>query len=114
MSFNTKGLMSSVRQDWKTPKEFYNRLKEEFFFDYDPCPTDSKNDGSDIRFWVDFVIPAVQKRDKNKCVKCGSTKNLQIHHLSYSKDISIKDLQTLCCSCHRKQHSKKEVSFHMK
>ena len=51
MSFNTKGLMSSVRQDWKTPKEFYNRLKEEFFFDYDPCPTDAilrKSDSENI------------------------------------------------------------------
>lgn len=35
--FNTKGLMSSKRQDWRTPKKVYDELNEEFNFDYDPC-----------------------------------------------------------------------------
>lgn len=26
------------KDDWKTPKVFYNRLNEEFDFDFDPCP----------------------------------------------------------------------------
>jgi phage N-6-adenine-methyltransferase len=24
--------------NWETPKEFYNKLNEEFYFDFDPCP----------------------------------------------------------------------------
>ncbi len=24
--------------NWGTPKEFYNKLNEEFNFDFDPCP----------------------------------------------------------------------------
>lgn len=26
------------KDDWKTPKEFYNKLNEEFNFNFDPCP----------------------------------------------------------------------------
>ena len=44
MSFNTKGLMSSKKQDWETPKEFYKELDKEFSFDFDPCPINPKFD----------------------------------------------------------------------
>ena len=29
---------SSQRQNWKTPKKFYEELNKEFNFDHDPCP----------------------------------------------------------------------------
>ena len=32
-----KALFTSLRQDWKTPKDFYKKLNEEFRFDFDPC-----------------------------------------------------------------------------
>lgn len=32
-----KHLFSSLKQDWKTPKELYNKLNQEFNFDFDPC-----------------------------------------------------------------------------
>ena len=43
--FNTKGLMSSIKQDWKTPKKFYEELDKEFHFDFDPCPPAPMSDG---------------------------------------------------------------------
>lgn len=30
----------SERQNWKTPRAFYQELNKEFNFDYDPCPND--------------------------------------------------------------------------
>ena len=36
MTFNN-GMMSSKRQDWKTPKNVYDELNKEFKFDFDPC-----------------------------------------------------------------------------
>lgn len=44
--------------------------------------------------------------DKNKCTKCGSGKNLIVHHLSYKNigDEKMDDLITVCNSCHRKIH----------
>ena len=46
----TKGMMSSLRQDWKTPKKFYEELNKEFNFDDDPCPANYKVDGL-VREW---------------------------------------------------------------
>lgn len=43
--------------------------------------------------------------DNHACVWCGATKNLQVHHLTYSRlgneDVE-KDLCTLCFGCHKK------------
>lgn len=55
------------------------------------------------RFFQDLVAPAVMRRDGNKCVKCGSVKNLEISHNRYGEDITMKDLETLCRSCHKKK-----------
>lgn len=58
MTFNTKGLMSSLKQDWKTPKKFYEELNKEFHFDFDPCPTNPKFDGLKIEWGkCNFVNP---------------------------------------------------------
>lgn len=46
-------------------------------------------------------------RDGHKCVKCGSVKWLQVHHLRYRgrpEDTELGDLETLCRHCHRQEH----------
>ncbi|HOU31627.1 MAG TPA: HNH endonuclease [Bacteroidales bacterium] len=54
-------------------------------------------------------------RDKQRCLNCGSTENLQIHHRQYHFSKSLNDfvrpweynqkyLITLCESCHSKGH----------
>ena len=35
----TKGMMSSNRDDWETPQDFFDRLDDEFHFTLDPCAT---------------------------------------------------------------------------
>ena len=45
----------------------------------------------------------------HKCSVCGSTINLQIHHLRYLKDkyaweYKMKDLVVLCECCHKRKH----------
>ena len=49
------------------------------------------------------------KKLKKKCAKCGSTKNLDIHHKSGNRnDLKTgKGLQVLCRSCHRSLHQGK-------
>lgn len=55
-------------------------------------------------------------RDNNKCVNCGSTEKLQVHHRQYhfSKGLNVfrkpweysgKYLITLCEVCHQKGHN---------
>ena len=56
---------------------------------------------------------AVLQRDKYKCKKCGSKKNLQVHHLTYEhfKHEPLEDLVTLCRNCHSKIHFKTIANF---
>jgi len=42
-----------------------------------------------------------------ECEKCHSTKNLQIHHISYNDElewVKEKDLMVLCRKCHNVMH----------
>lgn len=48
--FNTKGLMSSCRTNWKTPKDLYKSLDKIFRFDFDPCPPNPDFDGLSIEW----------------------------------------------------------------
>lgn len=53
----------------------------------------------------------ILNRDEYKCVKCGSTKNLQVHHIKYLSghkpwEYADKLLVTLCRECHYKEHHK--------
>lgn len=60
------------------------------------------------------VCSKVYKRDNAKCVRCGSTKDLHIHHIeSFSnkeKRSSLDNLVLLCKVCHHFVHSKKNVN----
>ncbi|MGL5922132.1 HNH endonuclease [Chroococcidiopsis sp.] len=53
------------------------------------------------------VAAAVINRDR-KCTKCGATKRLEVHHLSYAhrgqEHLYLQDLTTLCRSCHKQHH----------
>lgn len=37
--------MTSIRQNWKTPRAFYQALDAEFNFEFDPCPPNPHFDG---------------------------------------------------------------------
>jgi len=58
------------KDDWATPKEFYNKLNEEFEFDFDPCPLHSDFDGLAID-WAErnFVNPPYSTKLKEMFVK---------------------------------------------
>ncbi len=47
------------------------------------------------------------KRDNFRCVKCGCSKNLQVHHITYENlgEEKEADLATLCDKCHNSIHS---------
>lgn len=61
MTFN-QGMMTSKKQDWTTPKAFYDELDKEFNFDFDPCPVDPQFDGLNIEWGLrNFVNPPYNK-----------------------------------------------------
>ena len=47
---NTELMFSKKSDDWSTPKDFYNKLNEEFDFDYDPCPLRSELDNLNVNW----------------------------------------------------------------
>ena len=73
-----------------------------------PTKPDDYYTGEDERFFSQYVSPVVMNRDENRCVKCGATENLLIHHNSYDDDISIYDMATLCKHCHQRLHRHRE------
>lgn len=97
--------------NWATPKDFYNKLDQEFKFDFDPCPLNlgeiaSENDGLLIewgkRNYINppysrslkekFVIKAIEESKKGKlCVMLlpvsTSTKLFHEHILPNQKEI---------------------------
>lgn len=38
---------------------------------------------------------------EKKCIDCGSTENLQEHHISYEPEVTV----TLCVDCHMRRHN---------
>lgn len=55
-------------------------------------------------------------RDNHKCMLCGSSENLQVHHTKYSKgkkawEYPNSTLVTLCRNCHQKVHDDKSHSL---
>lgn len=51
------------------------------------------------------VSEMVKDRDGNKCVICGSTENLNAHHIGYNGDrLNEDDIVTLCNRCHECLH----------
>jgi len=63
------------------------------------------------KYWR-IVREMVLKRDGNKCVRCNCKTSLQIHHKTYKNHFreheNLRDLETLCKTCHEKHHSKKD------
>ena len=61
---------TSARQNWKTPKAFYQALDAEFRFDFDPCPPNPEFDGLNIEWGgANYVNPPYQ--DCAKWLKKG-------------------------------------------
>ena len=97
--------------NWATPKEFYDKLNQEFSFDFDPCPLNlgeitPENDGLLIEWGLSnfvnppysrdlkekFVIKAIEESKKGKlCVMLlpvsTSTKLFHDHILPNQKEI---------------------------
>lgn len=52
------------------------------------------------------------KRDRYKCLKCGSSKNLQGHHKRYKADfrqVPLDWIETVCKKCHEDLHQQKAL-----
>lgn len=46
----------------------------------------------------------VRMRNGFRCLRCGTTEKLRVHHKRGMKSHRMKDLETLCLSCHHAEH----------
>ena len=92
-------LYSTVRKVSRNVIRIDKAQKDIKFAIYDIKPTKRKPIPKSLR-------DAVFKRDNYCCVKCGSTKNLEIDHdesLANGGTDNIDNLQTLCRDCNRRK-----------
>lgn len=92
------------RDKWSTPADFYNKLHEEFNFDYDPCPIDWSPETHDDALTIEwgertfcnppysltkkFIMKAYQEAQKGKLVVMlinALTDTLAFHEYIYNK-----------------------------
>lgn len=58
------------RDDWSTPKYLYNKLNDEFHFDFDPCPVNPDFDGLSVEWGMcNFVNPPYSNKLKTAFVQ---------------------------------------------
>ena len=83
-------------------KEFKTTLSRQAFC-CTKCRKEKRPSGEEWASLVEFVT----ERDNFKCVKCGSNKKLNVHHikfLSRGGNNKVDNLVTLCEQCHIKVH----------
>jgi group II intron reverse transcriptase/maturase len=56
------------------------------------------------------TILRAKMRDDFKCVRCGSTENLRVHHTKGTKSHQLEDLETLCQKCHHAEHGYRDTT----
>ncbi len=101
MTFVTKGLTSSIKQDWKTPKALYDELNKEFNFDFDPCPINPSFDGllcdwglrnyvnppyKDVSQWIIKALNELEKGKMSVFLIFARTDTKYFHQYLYKKD----------------------------
>jgi hypothetical protein len=72
-----RGLFTSLRGNWKTPRALYQALDAEFGFDYDPCPTKPTENGLESEWGnINFVNPPYGK-EITKWIQKGYEEHLR-------------------------------------
>ena len=80
---------------------------------YNPNMNNKIISNKPVRRWSQKNKKLCLKRDKYRCVNCGSKNNLNVHHIdnngpqrTNSPNNNLDNLQTLCYKCHLKIHFK--------
>ena len=67
-----KSMLTSLNQDWNTPKKLYKELDREFNFDFDPCPNNPNFDGLKMDWGEsNFINPPYKTKIQNAFLKKG-------------------------------------------
>ena len=76
MGFNRSQFMSE-RLDWQTPDHVYDKLDQEFCFDFDPCPHNPQLDGLAIEWGQSNFVNPPYGREIQKWIKKGYEEHMK-------------------------------------
>lgn len=100
--------------------EFFSKLIEEYNIHKKNISEEKKQHMKDLTSpkWKEKREEVFERYGK-QCVECGSTKNIQVHHLIYRKghhlwEYDVDELLPLCKKCHQKVHNDKTHKYHEK
>lgn len=100
--------VKKTKKDVKKPQSLFKQLDEAVY----KLKRSSYNDFLKSDYWK-AIRGMVLKRDKNKCVVCGTEKNLQVHHSTYKNHFNehrnLRELHTLCDTHHHEAHCIMEI-----
>ena len=77
MSRLNRGLFTSLRGDWRTPKALYQVLDAEFSFDFDPCPVKPNFNGLESKWGTTNFVNPPYGRDIRKWIQKGYEESLE-------------------------------------
>lgn len=104
-SINRAKLFEQIHTIWKVPYSWASQLIVR-----QPVTQQSYTVYIQSARWK-LTREAVLRRDKKRCVRCGGTYRLQVHHTTYAHfgDEPLDDLITLCDECHDLEHPGRKV-----
>lgn len=88
MVFNKKEYMREYRKNYQQSPRFKEKRRLKDFARYS-------------------LRKQILERDKNKCVYCGSSERLELHHKKYTR--KLEDVVTICKRCHLKIHNELKI-----
>jgi hypothetical protein len=113
-SEKNKELKKKLRREWYLSHKEYEKEKTMSWIKNNPKRWREINSKACQMFYFGRMREEILKRDGNACRKCGSTENLNIHHIDglgkttpkALKNNSADNLLTLCETCHISHHHK--------
>lgn len=108
-SFKYKEYWKNLSQEEKD--EIYNNFTREEYFKHFKSPVEKPKHthiSKPINIYADnwsSISKKVREKAWNKCSKCWSLKNIQVHHKDEDKtNNNIRNLEVLCHNCHAEYH----------
>jgi group II intron reverse transcriptase/maturase len=81
---------------------------DEFLFSTTPGASSTRDSRKEPLDIYERTLRA-KMRDNFRCVRCGSTEKLHVHHKKGTKSHSHKNLETLCLDCHKTEHGYRQT-----
>ena len=98
-------IRKEARKYYQKNKERLKEYRRQYYKDNKNVPDNyrkKRREYNNIVAWTERQKEKIFEIKGDKCEKCGTTKELELHHLEYKKDIHV--VMVLCKKCHVDLH----------